>query len=123
MPKTIPMPPAPGQQAPQMPNPILQPTPFGPANTGGQMPPQPPDPSVGILAAHGASVRPDGSLKIRGMKEQPMGVVKIAQAMFQPNVISLPPVKPLNNPMLAMGTGPAMDNSGSWGSTPNKKAR
>lgn len=107
-----------------MPNPISNPTPMGPANTGPIFTPQrDPMAGEGILNAFGASTRPDGSLKIKGRKEQSMGVVRMAQSMFSPNMMNMPPVKPITNPMLAMGTGPAMDTSGSWGSPPNKKAR
>jgi hypothetical protein len=121
MAKQIPMPPAPGMA---LPNPIMQPTPFGPANTG----PVPPPPSgidqgAATLAAHGAVTRADGTIRVKGLKEQPMGVVKIAQAMFSPNVTSLPPVKPLTAAIAGMGIAPAMDNSGAWGQPPNKKGR
>jgi hypothetical protein len=122
--KVIPMPPPPGQIPIR--NPIAQPTPFGPANTGPIPVPQQNPAAAGeaILNANGAFTRPDGSIKIKGKKEQNMNVVKLSQSMFSPNLMSMPPVKGINNTQINMGTGPAMDNSGAWGqNTLPKKQR
>jgi hypothetical protein len=74
-----------------------------------------------ILGAHGARRSKTGDIENIPAKELPIDVVSLAQTFFSPNMMNLPPVKPITNQGLEQGMAPAMStNKTPWGAPPSK---
>jgi hypothetical protein len=74
-----------------------------------------------LLGAHGVKVKPDGSLVEKQSKELKPDVVTLAQSLYTPSMMSLPPIRPITNQAINTGVAPVMSNNKTpWGKPQTK---